>query len=49
MKKLSSETLQFFRDAGRRGGLVKNPSKKTASIENLKKARLKRWAEKRKK
>jgi len=38
--------LEFFRSAGRRGGLVRNPRKKTASIENLKKARLKRWSKK---
>jgi len=46
MKKLNPETVTFFRDAGRKGGLVKNPKKKTASIANLVKARAKRWAKK---
>jgi hypothetical protein len=49
MKKLNPETLDFFRTAGRQGGLARNPRKKTASLENLKKARAKRWAEKSKK
>lgn len=49
MKKLSDDTLAFFRDAGRKGGLVRNPRKKIASLENLKKARAKRWAGKERK
>jgi hypothetical protein len=44
MKKLNPETLEFFRTAGRQGGLARNPRKKSASLENLKKARSKRWA-----
>lgn len=44
MKKLSPETLEFFRRAGAKGGLARNPRKKTASLENLKKARARRWA-----
>jgi hypothetical protein len=44
MKKLNPETLDFFRTAGRQGGLARNPRKKTASLENLKKAREKRWS-----
>lgn len=48
MKKLNPETLEFFRTAGRRGGLARNPRKRVASLENLKKARAKRWAGKEK-
>ena len=43
-KLLTNETLQFFRDAGERGGKARTPAKCEASRENLKKARAKRWA-----
>jgi len=49
MKKLNPETLEFFRTAGRQGGLARNSRKKSASLENLKKARAKRWAGKERK
>lgn len=48
MKKLNPETLEFFRSAGRKGGLARNPRKRVASLENLKKARARRWAGKEK-
>lgn len=46
--KLNEETLEFFRKAGEKGGLVRNPRKRKASLANLEKARAKRWAERKK-
>jgi len=48
MKKLPPETLEFFRNAGEKGGKAKTPAKREASRKNLAKARAKRWAERKK-
>jgi hypothetical protein len=38
--------IEFFRNAGRQGGVAKTDKKKLAAKENLKKARERRWVEK---
>lgn len=45
---LSPEDREFFRLAGRKGGLKRNPTKGFGSRDNARKAALARWAKARK-